>query len=497
MQGFLRKFSGGEKGSSNATPNLPPTVRFGEGENGDNGMGMMNEKITPEITPSDDSQSQTRPYPQPQAALPSAAQLRGGPEHPYARGNLPRMPSDDPIFSSTTFRPSSAPVSPATEIPPWERLELPVFQIDGQRYGGPSGFGSTPPTSAGFGSTQQGIFGGWKGLNTKKRPSTANSSGSATPGGAAPNGSVPAFGSGSPAQHYGQRMGSISAGGGGVAFDASSSRSRQQSGETTGTSYTGNGGGGGGGGDPRRKLSSNATGTTANTTTNLLPAVQRRPSAILRPETSPVMEQGEMDFLGGGGGGGASSYPSTIHAHVPAIRNARQRGGSDFDSDLQGSRRPSQRDEEDQRNEGDRDGQDEDEDEGSSDGENEMDLLRMLRQDPEPQGGVQDEIELVPESMASYLNRKTALLMLWFPLGVGLEFLFLFPPFPVPIFLILPRVHLILRRSYARAVEGEANPLVCLALLNLAYSGHLRLRGCPTDCTEGNVEMVRVRSRCT
>jgi hypothetical protein len=64
---------------------------------------------------------------------------------------------------------------------------------------------------------------------------------------------------------------------------------------------------------------------------------------------------------------------------------------------------------------------DEEEEEGE---DNEMDLLRMLRQDSEPEDGQnqgqREEYELVPESMASYLNRKTALLMLWFPLGVSL-----------------------------------------------------------------------------
>lgn len=57
------------------------------------------------------------------------------------------------------------------------------------------------------------------------------------------------------------------------------------------------------------------------------------------------------------------------------------------------------------------------------DPDDEIDFLRMLRQDPA--GGdtgsrsQEGEVELVPESMASYLNRKTSLLMLWFPLGVS------------------------------------------------------------------------------
>jgi hypothetical protein len=65
-----------------------------------------------------------------------------------------------------------------------------------------------------------------------------------------------------------------------------------------------------------------------------------------------------------------------------------------------------------------------DDEEEEEEEDNEMDLLRMLRQDSEPEDGQnqgqREEYELVPESMASYLNRKTALLMLWFPLGVSL-----------------------------------------------------------------------------
>ncbi|WRT64674.1 uncharacterized protein IL334_001608 [Kwoniella shivajii] len=63
----------------------------------------------------------------------------------------------------------------------------------------------------------------------------------------------------------------------------------------------------------------------------------------------------------------------------------------------------------------------------------EWDLMKMLSQPPPgetaddrfaPASGVNtgNHYELVPESMSSYLNRKTALLMLWFPLG----YLFLF-----------------------------------------------------------------------
>ncbi|WVN89355.1 uncharacterized protein L203_104578 [Cryptococcus depauperatus CBS 7841] len=57
----------------------------------------------------------------------------------------------------------------------------------------------------------------------------------------------------------------------------------------------------------------------------------------------------------------------------------------------------------------------------------EWDLMRMLTAVPAQPDDVftsfnEENNELVPESMASYLNRKTALLMLWFPLGYILLF---------------------------------------------------------------------------
>lgn len=75
---------------------------------------------------------------------------------------------------------------------------------------------------------------------------------------------------------------------------------------------------------------------------------------------------------------------------------------------------------------GDQSDADEDEDD-----EDAWDLMRMLQDEPDStdkdpfavqsRGAASDKVEYVPESMASYLNRKTALLMLWFPLGVSLK----------------------------------------------------------------------------
>ena len=60
--------------------------------------------------------------------------------------------------------------------------------------------------------------------------------------------------------------------------------------------------------------------------------------------------------------------------------------------------------------------------------DDDWDLMRVLQQvEPPKSAGDRfapaegEAVEFVQESMASYLNRKTALLMLWFPLGVSIE----------------------------------------------------------------------------
>lgn len=410
IHGFLRKLSGGEKGSGSgaATPAMGPNhvAPYPPDAN-----GITNEKLL--------SQQQGQ-----DPTLHAEA---------FGRDNPPSMSPNDPIFSSTTFRPSSAPVSPATEVPPWERMELPVFHIDGQRYGGPSNSGANG-SLGGATPAQQGIFGGWRGLTGKKRPSTANSSGSVTP--AFGNTHGHASGHASPAAHNGQRTGSVSAA---LAPYEPGARSRQLSGDTTMT------------GDGRdrgsRKMSSVGTATTANTTTALLPSTSRRPSAV-PPDTSPVPEQdSEKDV-----------YPSDDARNSDAGRR-----GSEMRAVRERDR--------DEVDVGRLDEEDEDED-------TEMDLLRMLRQDAEPQDGSRDttEIELVPESMASYLNRKTALLMLWFPLGVSRNS----PGFPV----------------HKMEHDPELTNPVRSPLLHLAHPGRVRFRRRDADRAPSDVEVVRLCPRC-
>ena len=79
-----------------------------------------------------------------------------------------RSTSVDPVQSSGSRRPSR---QDDEDIPPWERVELPPFQIDGQKFGGTS---SNSHHSAS-------LWSGWKGLGgtstlSRKRPSTASSS---------------------------------------------------------------------------------------------------------------------------------------------------------------------------------------------------------------------------------------------------------------------------------------------------------------------------------
>jgi hypothetical protein len=55
------------------------------------------------------------------------------------------------------------------EIPPWERIELPAFEIDGQRYGGSASNTFTHNGSA------TGLWGEWKGIGRKREASSTNS----------------------------------------------------------------------------------------------------------------------------------------------------------------------------------------------------------------------------------------------------------------------------------------------------------------------------------
>jgi hypothetical protein len=378
--GFLRKLSGEKESPADQSP-------AGDGGGHGEGVGVVDfAKPTPDLNPNPVE---------------------------FNRNNRPVFNSglSATKFPETTYRPPSAPVSPTSEIPPWERIELPVFQVDGQRYGGPSA------------STKTEMFGGWKGMNSKKRPSTANSTGSN------PQTPVPMpFPRGSISHTHGQNSTRGSDG-------TETTRSRQPSSDTTlvNDRHTSEK-------ERTRKTSMMTTASnTSSTNYNNLSSGQgqsnyvnsRRPSAA-PPLASPVWEIDNEDFS----------------------RSRSDRGA----------------DEEDQRS---REEEEEDEEE-ESDGE--MDLMRMLAQDSEPvdnhRRGSREEYELVPESMASYLNRKTALLMLWFPLGVSH-------------FLSSTPIH------FSRSLMTVRN-----VILSIPNPGDLRFRRSTTNSLTCNVEVVCFRPGC-
>ena len=367
MTGFLRKLSGGEKGTpAGEAPNAGQGQGHGHGK--DDGTGIRvgvvdsgNPHLNLAIKEKTEEEKKTEPT--------------------FNRDNRPAIELDNHGFNDTTFRPPSAPVSPSSEIPPWERLELPVFQIDGQRYGGPSTSSREKEAST--------MFGGWKGMSGRKRPSTATSTNSnpTTPGSGPGSGMPMPFPARSSisqsTNNHGMNRRRDHGSEGTDVEGAGSSRSRQPSSDTTLVNDRA---------DKERIRKTSMMTTTSNTSSNnnlhafaiSQSQVQnngyghghtgRRPSAV-PPHASPVIEDNE-DFL---------------------------RSKSDR-ADL------------------DQEEREEEEDEEESDGE--MDLMRMLAQDSEPEDRPtgREEYELVPESMASYLNRKTALLMLWFPLGVSPSF---------------------------------------------------------------------------
>lgn len=364
MTGFLRKFSGGEKGTTaGGAEAFNAGQGQGHGQDDGNGQGVGvvdsgNPHLNLAIKEKTEEEKKTEPT--------------------FNRDNRPAIELDNTGFNDTTFRPPSAHVSPSTEIPPWERLELPVFQIDGQRYGGPSASSREKEAST--------MFGGWKGMSGRKRPSTATSTNSnpTTPGPGMPM-PFPARSSISQTTNNNGMNRRRDHGSEGTDVEgAGSSRSRQPSSDTTLVNDRA---------DKERIRKTSMMTTTSNTSSNnnlhafAISQLQaqnngyghghghtgRRPSAV-PPHASPVIEDNE-DFL---------------------------RSKSDR-ADLDQEEREEEEDEE-------------------SDGE--MDLMRMLAQDSEPEDRPtgREEYELVPESMASYLNRKTALLMLWFPLGVSPSF---------------------------------------------------------------------------
>ncbi|WWD07539.1 hypothetical protein V865_005640 [Kwoniella europaea PYCC6329] len=388
----------------------------------------------------------------------------------------------EPTRKNSGFRRPS--FSPTKEVPPWEKLELPAFQVDGQRFGGPS------PSSIHSGS----IWNGWR--SGRKRSSTTTISTNVH----SPSSRLNSISNSvkhqreetnlrsTPPGLYVPRMPSI------PSEDHIDPRNPNRNQDTTQThpqhkrestddtyiaqSSIVSGSALTGAGEKKRKKSVQLPSSPKSTISSIeyghgpgqSPKIdsRQRPSITisegieLTPGEFQVADQARQDGSEarqmrssvqplpkitlpprsdnpwstlGSGVGGRRSAPTTPTFSQQNFQFTTRSGpgtpgapGTPGTIAPQSSRRTSKND----RDRTDTQGDDAEENEEDED---EWDLARMLAQPPPGSHTADDRFaprqsttnndesfELVPESMSSYLNRKTALLMLWFPLG----YLFLF-----------------------------------------------------------------------
>ncbi|KAK4684863.1 hypothetical protein P7C73_g5303, partial [Tremellales sp. Uapishka_1] len=277
--------------------------------------------------------------------------------------------SPDPTTADSR-RPSRGRDLQLAELPPWERIELPAFQVNGERFGGASANVQTQTQ----GSISNGsMWGDWKGLGGREFKKRASTSSSITPL--------------HPAPPTGPRNTGGSASSGGLKLSTIPSNrlpqiddsplatfapleSRRDSDAILQTT-----------GDDDLTTSSSSTRYAQPGNGEAGAADTRRPSEITQPRRESDLSQFPD-----------SRRPSGVGPFATALED---------DLELQQG-----------------------EEQG---GEDEWDLMKVLKSTAPPKsfdhgfevGSDGKEYELVPESMASYLNRKTALLMLWFPLAVS------------------------------------------------------------------------------
>jgi len=297
---------------------------------------------------------------------------RGKGSPPDLTVEIPKEQPIDPDAEEPPFHDGNGAISPLsattpmTEIPPWERMELPVFQVDGQKFGGASANTASIPT------TGSNPWGSWKGLNTgvkpldKKRPSTSSS---VTPPMQGPR----RFGSGSTIGGDGRETPKLKS----PKLESIPSMTEAPNIYTPDDNV------------PLRRLTVDR---------------QRKPSTL--SEAGPVTPAHSINLSGvydpeirRPSNTSITQYTRDSSA-VPTIKESKiqpslsERGSSELER-----QRTAEEEEDDN-----------------------WDLMRILQQSAPTKlkGSAPEEtVELVEESMASYLNRKTALLMLWFPLGVS------------------------------------------------------------------------------
>lgn len=303
-----------------------------------------------------------------------------------SRASTPKPPPPplaiDPRYSQNRAQ-------PADDIPPWERIELPAFQVDGQRYGGPESNGRT--------------WGEWRGFSQgpKKRAVPPNLSTSSVPS----CGSTKVAGE-SPLQ---SPTALVFAKGGKASTPTSATF--DQRGLSTPSSKTVTPGS-----TPPDQVAKEDVSPTSDEHSpldidNFKPAppfwtTEKEESSdditALRRSSAPEVNSEPVVAP-------ATRRPSFIPSFLrPGV--PKPPSDNDQESDVAPLPNP------------------EDVERGVVEDDGKWDLKRMLEMDPgngdDPFAvtNKSDNVEYVPESMASYLNRKTALLMLWFPLGYVLLF---------------------------------------------------------------------------
>jgi hypothetical protein len=345
------------------------------------------------------------PPPPPPPALTEKTVRLDSPIPQTVEGLAPLSPLAEEPMSPKCITPTSTPAEPA-EIPPWEKLELPVFQVDGQRFGGPAH------------TSREGLWGNWKGLSgreSRKRPSTGSSTMSQYLGGSTRLGSTstgkdtlvastpptPGTASGkvpshpsivlssSPGSFFPAKLDTI------VSIDDQPHAfyDRQRRDTDLSTSFASSDS------DRERLRKASAVSalsalTSSDHSSHLATPIGPEYDAAIRRTSASAYS--EMD-------GSRRSSIVTDGKKSPGIHRSLSDPESDDIERGAGGAGPEE---------------DEDEDE-------QFDLMRILQQ-TSPKGVddrfvAHETVEYVPESMSSYLNRKTALLMLWFPLGVSVS----------------------------------------------------------------------------
>lgn len=353
-------------------------------------------------------------------------------------------PKPPPLVAANPMTKSqrSAKAAPADDIPPWERIELPLFQVDGQKYGG-----SAP-------NSRESTWAEWRFSNRRPKPTiplpsaaTAVNTPSASPLTSpltAPN--KPSFDKTltipkSIASTISEGKLSPTA----TTFSSSSSPLRavhdfrvQSNYDSDHTGFSNTTTAVEGGSHSRSSSQASGSSVPGSQVTRPQPAMtrdgpwpldnldldERRPSlpniasdaVVTARRRRPSLLPPTLSALAASAVAGLTQPPGRLARAetVPSSGADLEKGFIVLEEEDDHATKPAAA----ALADADADADDDDDD------DDEWDLKRFLANEPVPEGDDRFAVtqpsenhEYVAESMASYLNRKTALLMLWFPLG--------------------------------------------------------------------------------